>query len=284
MKRKSILGKSIVLFLIVAVVSCENNVKTAKIDVVDPSDSLMCEQDSDEEVLELIEDTPLPESVDELFDDFFYTFVSNVKFQESRIKFPIEFKEEEASISLTRSDWERYNRFTTQEYYTTIYERGDIMELKKDTSVNSVSVEWIYLDDKFVEKYEFNRLEGKWMLTNIEKSSTDNTPNGSFLDFYAKFVSDSVYQRENLNIPLEYRLSSEGEDYEGEIDELTADEWFELSKEIPLPDKTLVNIEYGQSYISDNIKHLLVQGVSNSLFIIYTFRKHGEWKLVTIDN
>ena len=274
--------------------SCDlsNGVKIANMGEESEEVSDSIEKVEETEELQLFEETPLPKAADELFDDFFFNFVSNPKFQTSRVAFPLKVEGEDSVNALTLKEWNEDNVFTSHEYYTTIYERDEELELKKDTSVNTVNVEWIHLNERKIDKYKFARVNGQWMLTALEKLSTDDTPNGSFLDFYCRFSTDSLFQRENIADPLPFKIPQDGEsDYseeeeniDGGVEELTLDDWFELTKEMPLPKDVLVNIEYGQAYFSENVKHLLVQGVSNSLFVKYTFRKYGEWQLVEIEN
>ena len=269
-----------------------NGIKVAHIDNDEGEKNDSVEQVEEEDELQLFEETPLPKAADELFDDFFFNFVSNPKFQNSRVVFPLKVKGEEENNPLTSEEWNNENIFTSQEFYTTIYEREDELELKKDTSVNTVNVEWIHLNERKIDKYKFCRIDGVWKLTEVDKLSMDETPNGSFLDFYCRFSSDSVFQRENIADPLPFNISiteevgdmADDEMTDAGTEELTPDEWFELAKEMPLPKNVLVNIEYGQAYFSENVKHLLVQGVSNGLFVKYTFRKYGEWQLVEIEN
>ena len=255
-------------------VSCDlsNGIKVANMDDKGEEDTDSVEQVEEEDELQLFEEPPLPKAADELFDDFFFNFVSNPKFQTSRVVFPLNVSGGKADHSLTSAEWSENDVFTSQEFYTTIYERDDELELKKDTSVNTVNVEWIHLNERRIDKYIFCRVDGKWMLTGMEKLSMDETPNGSFLDFYCRFSSDSVFQRQNIadplpfNIPLDEETGDmDGEEFaEGGVEELSPDDWFELAKEMPLPKDVLVNIEYGQAYFSENVKHLLVQKLDQS--------------------
>ncbi|MBR3454840.1 MAG: DUF4348 domain-containing protein [Bacteroidaceae bacterium] len=275
-------------------VACDlsNGIKVANMDNGNEEKNDSVEKVEEEDELQLFEETPLPKAADELFDDFFFNFVSNNKFQTSRVAFPLKVEQEGETSQITSAEWKDDDIFASQDFYTTIYERDDELELKKDTSVNSVNVEWIHLNERTIDKYKFMRVDGQWMLTGMEKLSMDETPNGSFLDFYCRFSTDSVFQRENIaepllfNMPVNEEIGDMGDDEmdEGGTEELTPDDWFELAKEMPLPKDVLVNIEYGQAYFSENVKHLLVQGVSNGLFVKYTFKKYGEWQLVEIEN
>lgn len=261
--------------------ACSESEKHPTAPIMEETDSL--EQTTD--TLNLLEEEILPESVDELFDDFFFNFTSDRKMQNARIVFPLKLHNGNEVITLSRDDWNRYNRFTTQEYYTVIYEREQEMELQKDTSVNAVSIEWIYLKDDYIEKFKFRRIEGKWMLTDIENEIMTQTPNGNFLSFYTLFANDSIDFHKVVNQPLKFITPSEDESDEITEEYLSFSEWLEMKEELPLPKDILVNIDYGQSAISQNRKVLLMEELSSGIYIKFKFdKKGGQWRLIEIEN
>lgn len=236
------------------------------------------------DTLHLFEEDAPPVSVDELFVDFFYSFADDARFQNQRISFPLSCKDGNEEMKLTRDDWMAYNRFTTQNIYSVIYEREHDLELQKDTTVSSVGVEWIYLQEDYVEKFNFNRINGKWTLTDIEKELCSNLPNSSFLEFYAHFVSDSTFQRSSLATPVKLVLTSDEDENEVTEKHLSADDWFNMRHDLPLSSESLVNIDYGQACISQNRKTLLMEGVSNGLQMKLKFDKRSDgWKLIEIE-
>lgn len=236
------------------------------------------------DTLHLFEEEEPPVAVDELFDDFFFSFASDSRFQNQRISFPLSCKDGDDVISLSRDDWRQFNSFDTQDFFSVIYEREHDLELQKDTSINNVSVEWVYLQDDYVERFNFNRINGKWTLTDMEKDQFRILPNGDFLDFYSQFIADSVYQRNALCLPLKLVLTPQGDDEEEQVESLDADEWFAMKSDLPFPEDMLINIDYGQSCISQNRKTLLMEGVSNGLQMKFMFNKQGsDWKLVQIE-
>ena len=164
-----------------------------------------------------------------------------------------------------------------------IYERDDDVEMQRDTALSAVSVEWFHLDDHYVERYNFHRISGKWMLTDFEKEETAHTPHASFVNFYAQFVSDTVFQKESVEFPL--CIAGEDEDGEGEKQtEISEEEWTEFRNEMPLPQHIMTNIDYGQAALSQNRKILLVQGLSSGLQVRYKFdRTHGRWHLYEVE-
>ena len=159
------------------------------------------------DTLHLFDEEEPPAAVDELFDDFFYNFIDDSRFQGQRIAFPLSCKEGGDEEKVTKQEWSQYDHFKNQELLSVIYEREQDYELSKDTSMQSVAVEWIGLRDDAVQNYRFNRLEGKWMLTEIDKHRRSEMPTGEFLDFYARFVNDSVFQRSALADPVKVILT-----------------------------------------------------------------------------
>ena len=147
-----------------------------------------------------------------------------------------------------------------------------------------VGVEWIQLKEDEVEKFQFNRVDGKWMLTEINKKKLDDMPNGEFLTFYAKFMADTVFQRKSLTEPVKLILTSDDGEEEPQEEHLNADEWFEMRNSLPLPTDELINVDYGQACISQNKKTLLLQGISNGMQMKFKFTKDGDdWKLKEIE-
>ena len=236
------------------------------------------------DTLHLFDEEEPPAAVDELFDDFFYNFIDDSRFQGQRIAFPLSCKEGGDEEKLTKQEWSQYDHFKNQELLSVIYEREQDYELSKDTSMQSVAVEWIGLRDDAVQNYRFNRLEGKWMLTEIDKHRRSEMPTGEFLDFYARFVNDSVFQRSALADPVKVILTSEDGEEELEEEHVNPDEWFEMSESMPLPKDALVNVNYGQASISQNKKILLIQGLGNGMQMKFKFNKQGDdWKLMEIE-
>ncbi len=236
------------------------------------------------DTLHLFEEEEPPAAVDELFDDFFYNFIDDARFQGQRIAYPLPCKEGDESEKLTKQDWAQYDHFKNQEVLSVLYEREQDYALSKDTSMQHVGVEWIQLKDDDVERFQFNRVGGKWMLTEIDKKKRGNMPNGDFLDFYAKFMADTVFQGKSLAEPLKVILTSDDGEEEPQEEFLTVEEWFEMRHSLPLPTEEIVNVDYGQACISQNKKTLLLQGISNGMQMKFKFNKDGDdWKLMEIE-
>lgn len=236
------------------------------------------------DTLHLFEVEEPPAAVDELFDDFFYNFMDDARFQGQRIAYPLPCKEGDDHEKLTKQDWSQYDHFKNQEVLTVLYEREQDYALSKDTSMQHVGVEWIQLKEDEVERFQFNRVDSKWMLTEINKKKLDDMPNGEFLTFYAKFMADTVFQRKSLTEPVKLILTSDDGEEEPQEEYLNADEWFEMRNSLPLPTDELINVDYGQACISQNKKTLLLQGISNGMQMKFKFTKDDDdWKLKEIE-
>ena len=282
MSKKFILALLTLVAVILA--SCRGGKKEAQLE--EEAELEAIEETTD--TIQLFEEEPEPpKAVDELFDDFFFTFASNARFQNQRIRFPLRFKDDNAEIRLTRDDWHRFNRFSTQEFYSVIYDNETDLELQKDTAINRVCVEWIYLQDGYVEKYNFRRLDGKWILYDMQKEDVADTNNGDFVEFYSQFIADSTFQSNAICTPLKLTAAPSGDaeevDEETANQELSLEEWFEMKADLPLPTDVIVNIDYGQVSESQTHKNLLMEGVSNDLFMTFKFDKStGNWHLQEI--
>lgn len=236
------------------------------------------------DTLHLFDEIEPPAAVDELFDDFLYNFIDDAHFQGQRIVYPLPCKTGDEEEKLTQQEWPQYDHFKNQELLSVIYEREQDFVLSKDTSMQSVAVEWIGLKNDEVEKFHFNRVENKWMLTEIDKKHRSEIPNGDFLNFYARFVTDSTYQRGSLAEPVKVILTSEDGEEEPQEEHLNADEWFEMRQSLPLPTDAIVNVNYGQASISQNRKILMLQGLGNGMQMKFKFNKQDDgWKLMEIE-
>ena len=249
----------------------EMKADTLTVVVDEPTDSLM-----------LYDDEPEPASADMLFVDFFYAFTTDSRYQQQRVVFPLK-STENATEMMTKEDFQERAPFEPQEFYAAIYDRETDMAVQNDTALNNVAVNRIHLQTQILDSYHFQRVQGKWMLTNYDTKNADMTPQGSFLEFFGKFVNDTLYQRESIVFPLRLVSEAEDDDMGGET-ELTEEEWPEFRSQMPLPTEVMTAIDYGQTSLSENRKILLMEGMSNGLFVKYKFdRTDGQWKLYEID-
>lgn len=231
---------------------------------------------------EMFTEQSIPKAADELFDDFFFTFIKSKKHQLERIDFPLLVMSGQKATRLQRREWRMDRFFMDQNFYTLIFDNRRQMELPKDTSVNSVVVEKIDLVSSSVRKYHFDRRNGEWRMTSLEKYAQYQPTNASFLKFYQQFATDTLYQMDHLSEEIAYRgpdPENENEDMKGAI---SPDDWFYMGPG-ELPSGVIYNILYGQEYVQSGKKIFVLRGISNGQEMEMEFeRKDGEWMLTGI--
>lgn len=232
----------------------------------------------------LLEEQPVPKAADELFDDFFFNFAGNRKLQMKRIKFPLPVTSYgKRQKPIQRREWQIDHFFMQQDYYTLIFDNRRQMEWPKDTAVKAVTVEKIYLDEGRVKQYIFRRENGLWMLEGINSQATERSMNASFLDFYRRFSTDSLFQIESMNGLVTFTAPDPDDDFNDITGEMLPEQW-PMFKPAIIPTGVIYNILYGQKYSESTQKIFVVRGIANGLEIEMTFRKkNGAWKLVRFE-
>lgn len=290
MKVRSLL---VVLAVLCMLVGCRQRAQQVTVSAertdrwtVEDSNTLTSEADTlllDEELA----DAPLPETVDETFDDFAFAFDQSNRLQRQRILFPLEVVEADGERhQVKRAEWQHQSIFLGQDYCTVLWNSNQQMALSDDSCVNEVRVEQIYLHSRQVESFHFERdtLSGKWMLTMRSTTPFEHFDLLDFLEFYRQFATDSIYQRQHVHDPLYFSMTyedTESGSIEGTID---VDQWFEFAPE--MPQDVITNIRYGQNYPNPNRIVMQMRGFSNSLQNLFTFRRNlaGQWELTSYEN
>lgn len=249
-------------------------------------DSLQLHTDEVSDTVPVRQET-VPVTADESFDDFFYNFASNERFQHSRIIFPISYYQGNEVTRIAKNEWEYDPLFSQEPVYTILFDKEEEMEMEKDTAIHSVQVDWIYLHDRKVKRYYFQRVANSWFLEAINKEHLAyNTAEGKedFFDFYFRFANDSIFQSRRLRRPLKF-ITADPED-EFQILETTLDEgqWFSFRP--PLLKERLTNVHYGQEAVPDPDSKIIEfkgfgNGFSNTL---YFECRRGEWKLIKFED
>lgn len=226
--------------------------------------------------LQLFEEEKISATADELFNDFFFSFISDKKFQKQRVGYKM--KNQKAEI---------FERFSTEDYFNIIYDDDKDLSLIQDTSLLKVSVKWIDLENKNIDSYNFNKIDGLWILTDEKQDSVFYKMDSSFFDFYSKFTSNIDFQKESLSDTLNYKATPETDEDDWEYGEITKDDWEEFSMEMPTLRPTVVLIDYGQKIDGHkNAKNVLFEAFSSGNAVIYRFdidHASNEWKLCEIN-
>ena len=221
----------------------------------------------------------MPKAADELFDDFIFNFAANRKLQMKRIKFPLKVVNGKTEKLLEKGQWKMEHFFMNQGYYTLIFDNRKQMKLVKDTSINNVVVEKIYLKKKKVKQYIFNRINGQWMLVEVNTGAMYQNNNASFLNFYQKFATDSTYQAHHLNSPIHFNGPDPDDDFSTMSGDILPETWPAFAPE--LPSGFIYNIMYGQKYTQSNQKILVMRGIANGMEMELTFVRRGKKWLLT---
>ena len=275
MKRCTIAFFSVVLLMF----SCTGN-KSRQVDEV-PVDSVADSIESTEvDSLEmLIAETPMPRAADAMFDDFIFNFVANKKLQKERVVFPLRTREGEKTTLTEKGRWRMEHLFMRQGYYTLLFSDNEQMSHQKDTAVSEAIVEKIQLKKNRVMSYYFVRIKGAWMMKEVVVTPLTENPNASFLEFYKRFVTDSVFQVKSINKTVTFVGPDPDDDFSTMEGVITPDTWRAFAP--TLPSKVLYNIVYGKPKPADKEMIFLMRGVSNGLELELRFNKVGDrWLLM----
>ena len=230
---------------------------------------------------QLITEQPMPKAADELFDDFIFNFAANRKLQFKRIKFPLRVVNGKSEKMVEKSQWKMEHFFMNQGYYTLIFDNRRQMKIVKDTSINHVVVEKIYLKRKKVKQYIFNRINGEWNLVEVNTGAMYQNNNASFLDFYQKFATDSAFQSRHLDSPIHFSGPDPDDDFSTMTGDIEPETWPAFAPELPA--NFIYNIIYGQQYTPSNKKILVMRGIANGMEMELTFVRKGKaWKLTRL--
>ena len=236
--------------------------------------------DEDEQGL-LISEEPVPVTVDELFDDFIFNFASNRQLQLERIAFPLTVNSGTHKDTMQRGDWQMEHFFMNDGEYTLMFDSQEQMEQVKDTTLSEAIVEKIFLDEEFIRQYIFNRHDGKWMLREVRNQTLPRNPNASFIDFYHRFVTDSVFQRESLSEEIDFVGPDPDDDFTQMEGVITPDFWDAFAPE--LPQRMLFIIVYGRQDSTANEKIFVLRGIANGQELELTFRRENDrWRLTKL--
>lgn len=278
---KLLIGLSLLLFL----PSCGG--KKAQVNpfstIAEQVDSAECLADSLQHLV--VEEEPMPTEADELFDDFIFNYALDETLQKQRTEFPLPYYDEDTATKIEENQWEHDYLFAKQSYYTLLFDREEDMDLVGDTTLKSVQVEWIFLKERMVRKYYFERKKGMWMLEAINKRRLEEEgENVDFVEFYTHFSTDSLYQRHHLHNPLQFITIDPDDEFSILETTLDVDQWYAFRP--AMPEEQLSNINYGQLNADrSNTKILKVNGIGNGYSNVFYFRKRsGEWELYKFED
>lgn len=219
-----------------------------------------------------------PLEADESFDDFIFNYASDKALQAQRTSFPLPYDQNGYLAYIQRADWEHDSLFVRDNIYTLLFDREQDMDIVADTALKSVQVEWLFLKQEEMKRYYFERTRGMWMLDSIALQKV-KFAQGDFFPFYARFVTDSLYQRNHVRSPLRFITIDPDDDFSILETTLDVEQWFAFRP--TMPSDWLSNICYGQrNEAKSSTKILKVNGIGNGYSSVFYFRKRqGEWQL-----
>lgn len=236
-------------------------------------DSLRTEQTVDAEPLtreeeELMLAMPVNEErVDELFDDFIYSFVRSQRIQRSR----------------TDNGLKCDLGFMAGEYCTNLYSSYGEMHLNEDTLLTEASVEKIDLGGRQITEFRFSKEKGKWRLVSQESFGFEASDMCDFLTFYARFTTDSVFQQKSMARSIKISMLNSDDDNQSIEGFIDREQWPTVCE--GFPEGVISNIRYGQVYHGRRKMMLEKMGMGGGMSETFTFEKSsGDWKLTRYDN
>lgn len=229
---------------------------------------------------QLIAESPMPKTADELFDDFIFNFMANKKLQVERIQFPLQVNDHGKKSVLNRNEWMQ-ERFWHNDIYTLILDNLNQLKAAKDTAINHVVIEKLFIDKDEAKQYEFNRIDGQWKMTALNSINFDAHKNASFLKFYQQFATDTLFQNQNMAESVAYYGPDPEDDTRNMKGVLPEVIWDSFANE--LPSGTIYNVIYGEDTKGSAQKILDMREPASSHEAQLTFtQRDGKWKLTKV--
>lgn len=273
--------------LLMLMVSCGGGKKKADpfSALTEQIDSIKVHPDSIQDSTVVVEEQ-VPAAADESFADFFYNFASDEAFQRTRVVFPFSLYKGKQVTRIQKEDWKFDPLFSRKPAYTVLFDKEEDMEIEKDTSLHSVQVDWIFLTDRRIKRYYFQRKKDSWFLEaiNVEKLPDEEDGKEDFYAFYERFSRDSLFQQERLHDPLKFVTADPEDEFQILETTLEQGQWFAFRP--PMMKGRMTNVHYGQpENIHSDYKVVEFKGFGNGFSnTLYFERYGGEWKLMRFED
>lgn len=250
-------------------------------------DSVLKECDSipEDTLVYEIEEQVVSKTVDEYFNDFFYTFTHNKQFQAERTIFPLIVTNELGEHVLEvkdEDDFKHYFSTGSSDCYVMLINNLSRLEEDPASTAENVDLHIVDPEETVIKKFGCSRQEGQWTLCRAEEIPVDSHPYGRFLKFYQSFATDTVFQQKH--VAQSFNVSIPDEDDFGNIVEGTV-EAEQFSSFAPvLPQGKLLFVDYDQAILSSNKIIMVKCGLGSGMMDIMTFEEEdGDWKLTGIE-
>lgn len=282
-----------ILFFVSSCNGCGNNTKDNKAekdsiataeettDTIDNDTTAAIDNTPLTETEKLMADKPMPKAADELFDDFFFNFSNSRKVQKERIQWPLNIIVNGAKSTMDENKWQMERFFSEDEFYVMLLDDVKQTKLAKDTAITNVVVKHVNIPGNKLKNYVFNRIEGQWMMTEMETESLSESKNASFLRFYQKFATDSVACSQALADKISFTGPDEEDESKTTTRDITPEEYGYWAPELATD---FFTIAYGQKNESSNSKVFIMRQPSSSQECRMFFRRQGgQWKLYKLE-
>jgi len=237
----------------------------------------------------LIAEQPVSKAADGVFYDFIASFCQNSRYQKKRIQFPLLRTVNGEEQNIAEKQWRFSKLHFSSDAYTVFFSSFKELELEKSKDVEKVTVQWFEMEKDKASNYNFEKIDGQWMLMSIDEHSIEQEPNGDFLRFYSAFAADPSFQAEHLAETIVYDGLDPDDDDEFDAHfvknhKITAASWNENLLPI-LPSQDFSNIDFGQD-LENSAERVVSLEAPGSGFTsrIYFRRSEDTWQLYKIEN
>ena len=256
------------LLLLTGLGACNSNARKVDVPMVEADSIELASTFESDSLLDLYEENS-PVGVDILFEDFMYLFSTDYEFQRQRIKFPILSSSYKADpVEVTKEEWKHDSLLMGLNYYTLLFDRESDADAPNDSSKTQAQVEWYDVHTREVKVYSFQKEKKGWQLEKIDLFSLNDSPERDFVDFYEKFVKDTVYQEQHIKSPLTFVTIDPDDDFAVLTTTLDRTQWFAFRPVLP-------------SRILSKTKVMAIKGNGNGISYTLCFRRkhNAEWVL-----
>lgn len=224
------------------------------------------------------------EEEDELFEDFFGSYVNDRAFWRERTPLDVPMNDyisdSLASVGFNSAE----PLLVATDYYAALYERDEDLDVDKEPLPDTVIVEQVdYLKGR-VEAYHFALCKRRWELCLAECRPLKSDRNGEFLEFFGHFIGDSLYQSQHVREPLEFVTVDPEDDFSLLQATIDLGQWFAFDP--VLPTDKFVFIDYGRKKQRRSNRRILSFRSFGSGFCntFYFQRRAGGWMLTKYEN
>lgn len=231
----------------------------------------------------------VPKAADGVFYDFVNAFCLSSKYQKQRIVFPLKLIANGKTRLIEERNWHFSRLHYNQEVYTVFFPNNQALNLEKDEKIKKVTVQWFDAKKGLASYYNFDKMNGQWMLTSINEHPWDEDADADFLTFYHNFAASEDFRVQHIAETIIYDGVDPENDDEFEAEpvknvKIPASAW--KDELIPvLPADKFSNIDFGQRLSDDGERMVSVETPSSGFTCRLYFRKNGQtWQLHKIEN